>query len=205
MDNNPPLTRLLPFAGVGMGLGLGVGCGVGAGAGVGSRGTPPPPRPPFPRPSITPTYSLPSLRAARPAPYGVHTPRAYPAPPVHPDPHPDPAVAPARGYLNLARRMLREGDAHAPPLRVASRALAVRFRWHGPVERAAFLAGSFNAWGVPVDMPLVDGVPQCVLRLAPGVYWYRFVVDGVWRTDDGKPREVHERGVVNRLVVHAVD
>ncbi len=32
-----------------------------------------------------------------------------------------------------------------------------------------------------------DGVYRCTLRLAPGCYEYKFVVDGEWVLDDGNP------------------
>ena len=55
--------------------------------------------------------------------------------------------------------------------------------------RTVMLAGSFNDWQ-PVKQLLDknnDGVYRCRLRLAPGEYQYKFVVDGVWCLDAGNP------------------
>lgn len=56
--------------------------------------------------------------------------------------------------------------------------------------RNVAVAGSFNDWEPKLN-PLTDekgdGVYRCTLRLAPGCYEYKFVVDGEWVLDDGNP------------------
>ncbi len=53
--------------------------------------------------------------------------------------------------------------------------------------RKVFLAGDFNEWA-PAARRMVrvkDGSFRARLRLPPGRYEYRFVVDGEWTTDPG--------------------
>lgn len=50
-----------------------------------------------------------------------------------------------------------------------------------------FLAGSFNGWD-PIHTPMVrseDGRWNVSLKLAPGRYEYKFVVDGEWCCEPG--------------------
>lgn len=59
-----------------------------------------------------------------------------------------------------------------------------------PSARAAFVAGEFNGWA-PDAWPMTrdpDGVFRRGARLAPGVYRYKFVVDGAWTHDPKNPR-----------------
>ena len=56
--------------------------------------------------------------------------------------------------------------------------------------RNVAVAGSFNDWEPklnPMTDEKGDGVYRCILRLAPGCYEYKFVVDGEWVLDDGNP------------------
>lgn len=56
--------------------------------------------------------------------------------------------------------------------------------------RNVAVAGSFNDWEPklnPMTDEKGDGVYLCTLRLAPGCYEYKFVVDGEWVLDDGNP------------------
>jgi 1,4-alpha-glucan branching enzyme len=52
-----------------------------------------------------------------------------------------------------------------------------------------FLAGDFSDWN-PIRMSNKEGAFQKKLRLAPGRYEYKFIVDGEWRTD---PSAVEQR------------
>ncbi len=51
--------------------------------------------------------------------------------------------------------------------------------------QAVFVAGSFNDWHPQVTemIRLKPGLWAKELALPPGIYEYRFVVDGVWITD----------------------
>ena len=55
--------------------------------------------------------------------------------------------------------------------------------------QSVFLAGSFNDWDptrTPMD-PQGDGSWQAELELAPGRYEYKFIVDGAWSCEPGRP------------------
>ncbi len=59
------------------------------------------------------------------------------------------------------------------------------FQIAAPGADEVYLAGNFNGWE-PAARPLKegrDGVWKTTLTLPPGVYEYRFVVDGEWLDD----------------------
>lgn len=55
--------------------------------------------------------------------------------------------------------------------------------------KQVFVAGSFNDWKVEKQMVDKDntGVYRCQLRLEPGEYQYKLVVDGNWCLDAANP------------------
>jgi len=61
----------------------------------------------------------------------------------------------------------------------------VRFRLEDAPGKQVFIAGTFNNW--QLDTPMNDrrkiGVYTLQMRLLPGEYQYKFVVDGEWRLD----------------------
>ena len=69
--------------------------------------------------------------------------------------------------------------------------------------RTVMVAGSFNDW--KPEKPLLDkkgdGVYRCQLRLVPGEYQYKFVVDGVWCLDSSNPNFVpNDIGSLNSVL-----
>lgn len=115
-------------------------------------------------------------------------------------------------YLREAKRLLREVDVPKrpapPPLGKfpGQVTVAVRFAWEHHADTSVFLAGSFNRWGLPVAMTQVGEQWQCVLRLAFGVYEYKFVVDGEWAVDASRLCVASSsRGIVNRVIVDAIE
>ena len=65
----------------------------------------------------------------------------------------------------------------------------VTFVHKAPKAQEVYLAGSFNGWNA-FDLALSDvggGVWTVVLKLDPGEYTYKFVVDGAWTQDAGNP------------------
>ena len=61
----------------------------------------------------------------------------------------------------------------------------VRFELAAPQARTVVIKGDFNDWGKTAN-PLKkgpDGVWSTVLKLAPGKYQYKYIVDGQWITD----------------------
>ena len=66
------------------------------------------------------------------------------------------------------------------------------------------VAGTFNQWRP--EKALIDrdhtGVYRCQLRLSPGEYQYKFVVDGQWCLDSSNPNFVPKGiGSLNSLLV----
>ncbi|KAM0838163.1 hypothetical protein ACQ4PT_061163 [Festuca glaucescens] len=74
-----------------------------------------------------------------------------------------------------------------------------RFAWPFGGQRAS-VCGSFTGWR-EYPMGLVGAEFQLVLDLPPGVYQYRFLVDGVWRCDDTKPIVRDEYGMISNEVL----
>jgi 1,4-alpha-glucan branching enzyme len=80
---------------------------------------------------------------------------------------------------------------------------AVSFRLNAPEAGSVAIAGDFNKWSKDAR-PLrrrKDGVWWVVLRLPPGVYQYKFVVDGSrWEADPANPRQVpNQEGTLNSV------
>uniref|UniRef100_A0A0D9W4G6 CBS domain-containing protein n=1 Tax=Leersia perrieri TaxID=77586 RepID=A0A0D9W4G6_9ORYZ len=74
-----------------------------------------------------------------------------------------------------------------------------RFAWPYGGQRASF-CGSFTGWR-ECPMGLVGAEFQVVFDLPPGVYQYRFLVDGVWRCDETKPCVLDKYGLISNEVL----
>ncbi len=82
----------------------------------------------------------------------------------------------------------------------------VFFNYEDVPGKRVVVAGSFNNWR-PED-PLIDkdsnGIYRCRKVLKPGVYEYKFVVDGEWRLDNSNPDFVQNGlGSLNSVLVVA--
>ncbi|MBQ7206176.1 MAG: glycogen-binding domain-containing protein [Lentisphaeria bacterium] len=80
---------------------------------------------------------------------------------------------------------------------------AVTLVYEGMPGRQVFAAGTFNGWKVDKLMKDKDnsGVYRCQLRLAPGEYQYKFVVDGNWCLDAANPNFTpNEFGTLNSIL-----
>lgn len=76
----------------------------------------------------------------------------------------------------------------------------VRLRAEG--ARDVRITGEFSEWspaGIPLS-PEGPGAWTATLRLAPGEYQYRFIVDGDWRDDPEAPRVQNGLGGTNSLL-----
>ncbi len=71
-----------------------------------------------------------------------------------------------------------------------------------PTAREVYLVGDFNNWNPQSDrMVKRKGSFQKTMRLAPGEYQYKFLVDGEWHCDPSSPRQVpNEFGTTNSVV-----
>lgn len=85
----------------------------------------------------------------------------------------------------------------------APRAKAVVFRFPAPRARRVTLAGEFNGWdaqALPMEQE-TDGTWSATVKLRPGTYEYKLVVDGEWCEDHTNPRRSQtSEGVVNSVV-----
>ena len=83
----------------------------------------------------------------------------------------------------------REGATMKESLRAAPAELsATTFSCHATNAKSVFLAGTFNGWD-PTVTPMQkndDGEWSIQLTLAPGLYEYKFVVDGEWCCEPGQ-------------------
>ncbi|OPY77863.1 MAG: glycogen branching enzyme [Syntrophorhabdus sp. PtaU1.Bin153] len=79
----------------------------------------------------------------------------------------------------------------------------VTFRFHGPDAEKVFLVGDFNDWdaGARALKRYEDGTWKTTISLMPGVYEYKFVIDGDWQPDPQCSESVaNEFGSWNSIV-----
>ncbi len=81
------------------------------------------------------------------------------------------------------------------------------FTFHAPEAKSVHIAGSFNDWNRCSDPLKQDkkgregGTWKRVFYLEPGVYEYRFIVDGLWHDDhSSKERWTNEFGSFNCVI-----
>ncbi len=66
----------------------------------------------------------------------------------------------------------------------------VEFSYTSAAVRQVAVVGSFNDWDPALGTmtsPNEGGVYRAVIRLKPGYYEYKFVIDGVWELDFDNP------------------
>ncbi len=81
----------------------------------------------------------------------------------------------------------------------------VRFSYSAPSAKTVSIAGSFNRWNPDQDRlvgPDRVGIWTIVLKLAPGRYEYRYVLDGKeWELDPSVPSVDDRLGDRNSVIV----
>jgi 1,4-alpha-glucan branching enzyme len=86
---------------------------------------------------------------------------------------------------------------------VADKTVPVRFSLFNPRARSVSLCSEFNAWS-PEAAPMrqaQDGRWQATVRLQPGRYQYKFVVDGEWMPDpEAREAVCNEHGTLNSVI-----
>ena len=70
-----------------------------------------------------------------------------------------------------------------------------------PESKQVFLAGDFNGWD-PQSSPMTRRANKFSksIKLAPGQYQYKFLVDGVWHADPSAPLAVSSLGSTNNVI-----
>ena len=60
------------------------------------------------------------------------------------------------------------------------------FATRAPDAKKVYVAGSFNCWDPEVTLMQRNqhGVWSVTLQLEPGRYEYRYVIDGIWRSEE---------------------
>jgi len=80
----------------------------------------------------------------------------------------------------------------------------VVFTVHAEKGKAVYLAGEFNKWSTTakkMSYKARAGVYSATVRLAPGDYQYKFVIDGTWCADPENVNSVkNDQGTFNSLV-----
>ncbi len=84
-------------------------------------------------------------------------------------------------------------------------AKAVTFTIHAEKGKSVYLAGEFNKWD-PTAKKMAykakEGIYSASVKLLPGSYQYKFVIDGTWCADPENTNSVqNDQGTFNSLVV----
>lgn len=117
-----------------------------------------------------------------------------------------PLAPPALGKINMgpdASKPLAPGEVERAgpeaPDRVGK--LPITFRWTEPAS-SVLLAGSFTEWQQQAEMERgLDGTWYVIQYLAPGVYEYKFIVDGNWRYSPDQPTKRDMNGNINNVIM----
>ena len=117
-------------------------------------------------------------------------------------------------YMSLALEILfdreeqidaEEAAPLAEPETVTAGEKGVVFTYRNAAANAVQLAGDFNNWVPDKNVETrraPNGTWEKVVRLGPGVYQYRYFVDGQWVPDPSNPRRVEgPAGGVNSVLV----
>lgn len=84
-------------------------------------------------------------------------------------------------------------------------AKAVTFTVHADKGRSVYLAGSFNEWSLTAKKMAYkarNGIYTATIKLAPGSYEYKFVIDGIWCVDHENANAVpNDQGTFNSVIV----
>eukprot|EP01123_Difflugia_compressa_P012235 TRINITY_DN5160_c0_g1_i1.p1 TRINITY_DN5160_c0_g1~~TRINITY_DN5160_c0_g1_i1.p1 ORF type:complete len:810 (+),score=163.09 TRINITY_DN5160_c0_g1_i1:45-2474(+) len=76
----------------------------------------------------------------------------------------------------------------------------VKFSWKDEHAQLVMLAGSFNGW-IPQPMNKINNTWQLTVNLIVAkTYLYKFIVDGIWRSDDTKETVDDNHGGRNNVV-----
>ena len=81
----------------------------------------------------------------------------------------------------------------------------VTFTVHAEKGKAVYVAGEFNQWN-PTAKKMAykakNGVYAATVKLAPGEYQYKFVIDGTWCADPENVNSVqNDQGTFNSVIV----
>ena len=107
----------------------------------------------------------------------------------------------------IVKRSAKVGTVAAKAGRKTSVKTSTTFTVHGEKGHAVYLAGEFNGWD-PTAKKMAykarSGIYTATLKLAPGEYQYKFVIDGTWCADPENVNAVaNDCGTFNSVVTVA--
>ena len=80
----------------------------------------------------------------------------------------------------------------------------VTFTVHADKGKAVYLAGVFNQWSLTAKKMAYkarSGIYTATVKLAPGSYEYKFVIDGTWCADPENANAVpNDQGTFNSVI-----
>ncbi len=80
----------------------------------------------------------------------------------------------------------------------------VTFTVHADKGKAVYVAGEFNDWNATakkMTYKAKEGIYAATVKLAPGDYQYKFVIDGTWCADPENTNSVaNDQGTFNSVV-----
>ena len=71
---------------------------------------------------------------------------------------------------------------------------AIAFTFYAPESKVIKVGGNFNKWKTAKLKSAKTGIWSTSLKLKPGRYEYRFVVDGCWENDNQRQTELVDNG-----------
>ena len=101
----------------------------------------------------------------------------------------------------VAKKTVKPAVAKAAAKPVAK---AVTFTVHAEKGKAVYVAGEFNKWD-PTAKKMAykakNGIYAATVKLVPGEYQYKFVIDGTWCADPENVNSVqNDQGTFNSVI-----
>jgi len=102
------------------------------------------------------------------------------------------------------KKAVAKKPAAKKPADKKSAAKKVTFTVHADKGKAVYLAGEFNKWNptaTKMTYKATSGIYAATLKLVPGDYQYKFVLDGTWCADPENANAVaNDHGTFNSVV-----
>ena len=106
-----------------------------------------------------------------------------------------------------ATKVVAKKTAKSAPAKASAKPAAktVTFTVHADKGKAVYLAGEFNKWdpsAKKMAYKAKEGVYAATVKLAPGEYQYKFIIDGTWCADPENVNSVqNDQGTFNSVIV----
>jgi 1,4-alpha-glucan branching enzyme len=109
-------------------------------------------------------------------------------------------VSSAREY-RLSAEIARDRQAgrRVPMSLQSSPALATEFAWPYAGQQV-FIIGTFSCWRDKLPLEFENGVWKTTLKLFPGTYQFKFIVDNAWCFDSSQPTSTDNNGNTNNVI-----